>query len=189
MATFFGFWIVNLCELSCVSSKHDPKLKFWTRQPPESNKPITLSLLQGVENPVPTATVGDHVTDLPGLNSFFKRVLHTGDYTINVHGWIHIDKPGFLFGEGTWVMEAHRANIPPGNSFFAVLTFYSNFLIRDTAPVVAQATFYGISENPQCKEPPAEWIGEYSWRSTIPTPTTIDPPKDAITLANPPKNL
>src|SRR5258706_9892822 len=189
MATFFGFWIVNLCELSCVSSKHDPKLKVWTRQPPGSNKPITFSLLQGVLNPVTTATVGDHVTDLPGLNDFFHRVLHTGEGTIHVHGWIHIDKPGLLFGEGMWVMQVHRANIPPGNTIFAVLTFYSNFLIHDTPPVVGQATFHGIFDNPQCEDPPTEWSGEYSWRSTIPTHTTIYPPKNAITTTHPPKNL
>ena len=115
-------------------------------------------------------------------------MLHTGEGTINVHGWIHIDKPGFLFGEGTWVMEVHRANIPPGNAMFAVLTFYSNFLIRDTRPVVGQATFH-VFDNPQCKNPPTEWTGEYSWKSKVPTLTTIDSPKDANTIINPPKNL
>jgi hypothetical protein len=175
--------------VSCVSIEHDPKLKTWTRQPPESNKPITLSIPQGVRNPVATATVGDHVTNLPGLKDFFDRVLHTGKGTISVHGWIHIDKPDLLFGEGAWVMQAHRANIPPGDSIFAVLTFYSNILIHDTPLVVGQATFHGMFDNPRSDNPPTEWSGKYSWRSTGPTLTTVDPPKGTITTTSPPKNL
>jgi hypothetical protein len=167
-------------------SKHDPELKVWTSQPPESNKPITLSIPQGVLHPVGTATVGNHVTDLPGLNDFFNRILHTGHGAITVHGWIHIDKPSLLFGEGSWVMQVHRANIPPGESIFAVLTFYSNFLIHDTRPVVGQATFHGIFDNPQSDNPPTEWSGEYRWRTTGPTLTTSH---SLTTTINPPKNL
>jgi len=55
--------------------------------------------------------------------------------------------------------------------------------------VVGQATFNGIFDNPQSEDPPTEWTGEYSWRSTIPTPTTIYPPNNEITTTNPPKNL
>ena len=186
MAISIGFWIVNLCELNCVGSKHEPQLKVWTRQPPESNKPITLSIPQGVLNPVGTATVGNHITDLPGLNDFFRRVIHTGNGTIDVHGWIHIDKPGLLFGEGTWVMQVHQAHIPPGRSIFAVLTFFSNLLIHDTQQVVGQATFHGMFDNPPNENPPSEWSGEYKWGTTVPT---VDPPKYAITKINPPQNL
>lgn len=174
--------------MSRVRSKHDPILKFWTRQPPESNRPITLSLAQGVLDPVPTATVGTHVTTLPGLNDFFHRILHTGRGSIDVHGWIHIDAPG-LFGEGVWVMQVHRASVPPGGTIFAVLTFYSNFLIHDTRQVVGQATFYGIRDNPQSEEPPTEWSGEYQWKTADLTLTTTYPHKNTLTTINPPKNL
>jgi len=146
-------------------------------QPPESNQRITLSFPQGVADPVATATVGTHVTTLPGLDTFFSRVLHTGNGNIDVHGWVHIDRPN-LFGEGFWVMQANRAFVPPGGTFFAVLTFYSNFLIHDTRQVVGQATFNGIPENPTSKDPPSEWNGDFLWKTADLALTTIDPPKN-----------
>ena len=153
--------------MSCVDSKHDPRLRFCTRLPAESNEPITLS-------PDGTATVGSHVTNLPGLNDFFDRILHTGNGPVDVHGRIHADQPSQLFGKGTWVMQVHRANIPPGDSIFAVLTFYS-VSQHDLPRVVGQATFHGMFDNPRSDNPPTEWSGEYSWRSTVPT---LDPPKN-----------
>ena len=71
---------------------------------------------------------------------------------------------------------------------FAVLTFYSNFLIRDTRPVVGQATFH-VFDNPRVENPPTEWSGEYRWKSKVPTLTVIDPPEDEITTISPPKDL
>jgi len=137
----------------------------------------------------PIATVGTHTTELPGLESFFHRILHTGNAHTDVHGWLHIDKLS-LFGEGAWVMQVHRSFVPPGGTtIFAVLTFFSSLLINDTQPVVGQATFNGIVDNPNTDDPPTEWSGAYSWRTANLTPRTIDPPNDTPTIISPPKNL
>ena len=107
--------------------------------------------------------------------------MQTGD-GIDVDGWIHIDNPSLLFGKGTWDMQVHQSRVPPGETIFAVLTFY----FHDTRRIVGQATFNGIGDRTFDDNPPTEWCGEYDWRSTD---LTIDPPKDTPTTISPPKNL